>query len=246
MATIGGPRTNESGGTGEYSATSQTTGATLSVATAAAKNGTYGLKSLAAMASDSAGEGYGEQSFSYPASAIVVVEAWVRFAAWTQGGYDTASSKSVLAMRDRGNSEGNYSARLSINGTRGLRITYYNGSFSNVAGSSTLTLSANTWYLLRLILDKSGGNPVITFKQSTDGTNFTTVEAITATDGVRGTPDNAELGVIYTGQFEKGEYEVHGDDLTIYDAEPGGAAVDPRAPDLRVVQRLPTFERQWC
>ena len=234
MAIIAGPRDNETNNLSEYSASSATGSSTIAINTTAVKNGTYGLQAVCNNSgSDNADTAEAQVNFTYPASTVLVARVWLQFASFTSGGYGTAISKGVLILRDSG--EAYASVRLVVIGTRQIQASYYNTAFGNVAGSASLTLTSATWYMLELKLDKSGANPVITFRHSADGSSFTTVETITATDGVRGSPDSARTGICHVGQFEKGIYTVYADDFTIYDADVAGGGPSARTSRLSLV-----------
>lgn len=235
MAQIGSTITHETGDLTQYTGTDSATGYTVAASGSAAKNGSFGLLATANSASDTNSGGDGYKDFTYPGTNVVVASAWVQFTAWTSGGYNTDTSKAVLALRDAANLS-LATAWLSVVGTRTLQLKYQTAAFAAASGAATLALSAATWYLLELTVDRSGGTHVVTFRYSTDGTNFTTVESITA--NVAGSVTRVHAGVAHINQFEKAQYTVAVDDVALYDAVPAPPAGTKAPVPLRRINYL--------
>ena len=206
----------ETGDLTQFSSTATGTDYTLAASSSAPKNGTYGLRATATSASDSGAEAHGEKSFSSSGTAETVIDAWFRFSSWTGNGYGSDIAKSIMVARNSGVGMLYW---LAVRGTRLVELCLYNTSFASAATGLTITLAANTWYLIRVIHNSSGS---LTLKYSTDGTNFTTVG--TYSTAVQGTKaDSVRVGVCHVNQWEQAQYTVDVDDLAAYDAEPVGS-----------------------
>lgn len=223
MAILTGPITLETGDLTQFSSTVSGTNYALAADASAAKNGAYGLRATATSTSDTGNAANGYKTFTTSGTNLTVADAWFRFSNWTNGGYNTSGSKSLMELRDTGSG---FVAWLAVRGTRQVELCYRDPSFAVIASGITFTLASNTWYLIRIVFDKTAGSLVL--KTSTDGTNFTT--AGTVSSGVR--QDNVNeigVGVCHISQWEQANYTVDVDDITVYDAEPV-AATRPPAP----------------
>ena len=211
----------ETGDLTQFGSTVSGTDYALSVATAAKKNGSYGLRAAATSASDTNTSACGIKTVSSPSGDITVAEGWFQFSAWTSGGYNGAASKSLLVLRSNTTF---HVAWLAVRGTRLVELGYQNSAYSSVASGFTLTMTLNTWYLLRIVHSRSAGS--VTFKHSTDGVNFTTVGTVASgvrTDAI----DEIRTGIVHVNQWEKARYTVDVDDVAAYDAEPAAPTRTP-------------------
>lgn len=217
---------------------------TAAAATGAAKNGSYGMECVGSVAGGLTQVG-GHKLFTEAAGLVTVIDAWFRWTSITtaaDGSYAGAHA-AILVHKNNGAysfstaTEQVWLSLVQSLGTPALKLMYLarDGTHTLVGGTygGFHTHPLNTWYLNRLIIDRSGANPVITWKQSTDGVNFTQLETETdstsGSSGLAAAPNTASFGVQYVVNFESFDGTVQFDDMAGYDAEPsaGGGVVLP-------------------
>jgi hypothetical protein len=208
--------------------------ATADVTANGAITSSYGLECTA----DNSGDSDDEETYILPLTCrsefdgleggtdILVLEFSFRWDSWTRSGYNTAISKGPAIL---------YSGwerilNLSVSGTRQLQLHYKakDGTNTSVSGTQTFTLDQD--YAIRITLDKSGANPVISW--DVDGGEIgSDTDTSSGSAGVGRAWDtylfwSYELGVAHAGQFEAMGYEWSIDDVLILDTETvGGVSV---------------------
>lgn len=144
----------ESGGTSNWDSTlTSGTGSTLTVIGGAAKNGSYGLRCYKPTGSNN---GYARaiKSYTFPASNVVSVQFWFYIAAVGGGGVINAAYLYKEAPTYQG-----ICGLLDDGGAWSLAAFLKDGS-SKVSTALSSNLSASTWYLIELVYDISGANPI--------------------------------------------------------------------------------------
>lgn len=249
MANIAGPVDHETGDLSQYSLVEG--GPTAS--TDAAYAGTYGLEAALNEGSDSPAEREARLTFSPPASGVVALTLWFRWFSFGQAGYGTVISRCVALLGPAGVDDSTERAAwLAVVGTRQLRLAIRRADGTQDFAGSAITLDAGTWYQITLIVDRSGAQPVASWRL--DG-----VEQASATDTTSGGNGLgrdialAKVGVAHVAQWERGVYTVHVDDVVVADtADSGGenvtqdvsGAISPagaaaRAPRRSILGALP-------
>lgn len=200
------------------------TGVTLSAHADAAKVGSYGLKVVSALTTDVSDEDAGYKGFTWPVSDLAVFELWYRRAAFVQDGYDAAQAKSFWRLYD--GTTGNPVVYLNYQDDI-VEMCYMNDSFTKVSLGAGWrhTPVLNTWYRYRVLVQASGADTLLTWKVSTDGSSFSTINSTTLATRLDnmisgGWTPRVQVGLRHEGQFEKNEMTVHIDLVEGFDAEP--------------------------
>jgi len=202
------------------------TGATLSTSISAVKNGTYGMRAVAAATTDESVTARANKAFTQPSSLIICVEFWVRFNAYTASGYANSTSKSLIRLgNDTAEDATARGLGLVVVGSSTVQPTYRSKSGTDNLFGSTLAMST-TWYAFRCTIDKSGTNPIGTISYSTDGSSFTQLGTVTdstsGTNGIGASINLLAIGIVHLNQFEQAQYTLDFDDVFVYDAVPTG------------------------
>jgi hypothetical protein len=154
------------------------TNASITASTSANKNGTHGLRAtINNTAADSSDQARSNKAYTTNASGLHYVQFWMRLTGHTTFGYAAATAKGVLRFgNDTVNGSTDVTARaaglvfVGVN-TLQLAIRSRNGTDSLIG--SSFTLADNTWYKMRVLIDRTGANPICTWWSSTDGITFT-------------------------------------------------------------------------
>lgn len=231
MTQIGTTIDHETGNLSQYTTTTTSGSGTVAASTSANLNGSYGLRSVVNSAVDSNDQAAGEKnSYSWPASNTFYWTFLFRFPSgtFTQAGhYNSATTKAVAFFEDPSSFQRMFWL-LIADGTRTLRLAYKAKDNSDNFAGSGVALGDGTLYYIKMLLDKSGANPIVTWWYSTDGSSYT--QGGTATDSTSGTNGvgktvtalNYRGGIRHVSQFDLCQYTVDVDDLAAWDADPTG------------------------
>lgn len=193
-------------------------GTALAISFAASIQGTYGSRSTHNhTASDQSFEAKVSKTFTPPTTGVAFAQALVRMSVVSVG-YSVAGSKAVLALRA---ADGTPQAWFSIR-SGGLRFSYRSRSGATVSVNSNIPVTGGTPIWLRLMVDRSGVNPVVEGWTSIDGVIWTSVGA--AGDGTSGTNGVGkptavlDTGVVHISNAETGNYYVDVDSVSVSDS----------------------------
>lgn len=203
--------------------------AAIAVAAGGAISGSYGLDCAADNAGDNADYDYLNYWFGHEdpciASDKIVVDFNFRWDSWTRGGYNTSTSKGPIQIS-------NMTSRmfwLSVAGTRTLQFMYTNGDGidTKITGTQQFTLDQD--YEIRLILDRTGADPVISWEVDGAEIGSDTDDGSSGTGGVKVDSGNnkyhiLKVGLVHINQWESTGYEWSIDDLFLWDDEYAFAA----------------------
>jgi hypothetical protein len=228
MTRIAGPVDFETGDTSQFSSV-EPNAAAWSVIAGAAYEGSYGGAVTLNEASDTSAEGEGRLTFDAPGTNVAVLELWFRWASFTQGGYGTEISKSVAYLGpDFSEDMTERAAWLIVTSSGQLRLVIRRADGTQAFVGDPVSLTVGTWYRIRLVVDRSGAQPVAFWALSTDGSTFTTQASATDTtsgpNGLGRDMRQGRAGAVHVGQFEKADYTSHVDRVEIHDAIPSSAS----------------------
>jgi hypothetical protein len=227
----------ESGDLTAWDSQTDTANVSADVNTDAALNGTYGLDCAGDNASDSNNQSYTTVNFNGPASEVVVIDFEFEWDAWTRGGYNSATSKAVVAFwnNDSGASKHDRMVWLNVQGERVLQCCYHSKDGTDTKITGTYTFTLGTTYSIRIVCDFSGSNPVITwYVDDTEIGSATDSSSGSSGLGQFAVGDQVEIifGIIHINQWEKIGYVWFVDDVLVSDEIPAAADDEILGADL--------------
>lgn len=194
------------------------TGSALEANTSSERTGTYGMQSVVNNSTDTSGEAAAYKDFTFPGTNKVVLEFDFNWNSFTRSGYNIAGSKAVAGIfsgTDR-------MAWLSVQGNRQLKLGYRSENGTDTISGNAYTFTQNTWYKVKLLVDKSGSDPVVTWwVDDLGGSGYsqqaTATDSTSGSDGLARTPSRAYFGAKQILNWEQMGYTLFYDNVGIFD-----------------------------